>query len=142
MSSLLFLVFLFTGKDRGGAIASESRGRLNIDNCWFSGNHAQFSYVRTRWFCDVEFLSLCNSLTHPYCSPYEQGGAVYSEADFLIVKNTTFMGNVAANLGGGLYMFGDVNVDMEGCKFSGNSARNVGACLLIEIAGSFHSLMH
>jgi hypothetical protein len=97
---------------------------------------------------------VCDSLTHPYCSLYQQGGAVDfllftgSRLNSLIIKNTKFTGNRQMNLfggstgGGGLYIDRETNIDMEGCEFSGNSNKEVRAQLLIEIAGSFHSLMH
>ena len=138
-----------------GSVVNSNGYNLNIDNCTFKDNNAQYGLILTSGY----YFSLTNSqflnnraygATTLYCiSPYstidnctftgntatyESGGAVYMYGGSSTIKNSVFTNNTAKTTGGhrgggALYIYGNY-VTVDNCEFYNNSQTgNTGGAL-------------
>jgi len=115
----------------GGAVLAQAPSSVDISACTFAGGVAE------RWggavavqanvsaFTQAGTVSITGSVFSG-CSA-GRGGAVSSTVGTVLVTNSTFRGNAASGVGGGLHAGGG-NVTVTGCYFVDNAAATHGRC--------------
>lgn len=116
----------------GGAIRTAGAGLLNISNCIFSDNRAQYD-----WGGAMENYSPANITNCTFFSNNaEFGGAIYnsSSAVSVYIANCVFSGNFA-NRGSAIYN-NAVSPEVINCVFSSNAVPNGGQGCIYNAASS------
>jgi len=116
----------------GGAISCERKAEVTVKNSNFNGNTCELEggalYIVSKGVVNVEdstFIENTNTT--------KNGGAVSLHSATLNAKNTTFERNSTVGSAGAIYVSysssSDVNskVNLEGCSFLENTAKNAGA---------------
>ncbi len=110
-----------------GVHQNGSLPRLDIANCTFTNNSANhdagavsgYTYPGTGSSVLVDTCTFTGNSAKP--GGHGFAGALYHQENSLTVRNSTFSGNTAAKVGGGLWSLAS-NALIENCTFSGNAA--------------------
>jgi parallel beta helix pectate lyase-like protein len=107
--------------ERGGGLFN-SRGKVSITNCTFSGNQAAKSGGGL--FNEEGEVSISHCIFSG--NAVEHGGGLFNRGGKVTITNCTFSGNEATGSGGGLFnnQKGEVNIGQ--CTFSDNTAQHGG----------------
>lgn len=79
----------------------------------------------------IDNLTFKNGVTTKEIGEYENGGAVHSDAETLLVENSLFLDNWAAWRGGAIYQNGPT-AEIAGCTFEGNQSGNAGGAIELD----------
>jgi len=111
----------------GGGILCEA-GTLNVDNVYFTHNHATGTGATDGGGAIHATNTTCNISNSTFDDNYsaKDGGGMYVSDDINCnITNSTFNGNTSDNDGGGMLVKGS-NVTITGCTFSDNQAGAAG----------------
>jgi len=113
-----------TASYSGGAVDVRTSGATNISNAVFTGNIAgqKGGAVFSENVAGHESreLTILNSRFNSNQGTY--GGAIRAETGSLVVRDSTFSGNVSSSSGGAMYLENNIAVTISGSTFSGNSS--------------------
>ncbi len=115
----------------GGAVAVVAGGQLALDDCDFTANRARAGGGAVH--VQSGAITATGGTWRDNITVTGNGGAVWSEAGTLSLRNVCVSGNTAAGLGGGVVGMGLSGGAIEHCVFHGNQAPQGGGFLVLTV---------